>query len=76
MKTRPTENLFPSSTVSQPNLVRHAVAFWEQRLGRTVTAEEAREMIENVVGYFTLLAKWDSAEKDAMSSDDSNRPHQ
>ena len=47
----------------RPELIQDTIRFWEGRSGRQVSPEEAREMIENVVGYFSLLAEWDSAEK-------------
>jgi hypothetical protein len=42
-------------------MIPDTVRFWEGRYGRSVSTEEAREMIAAVVGFFSLLAVWDSA---------------
>lgn len=48
-----------------PELIQGTIRFWEGRLGRQISPEEAREMIENVVGFFSLLAEWESSESNA-----------
>jgi hypothetical protein len=32
---------------------------WQQRTSQKLTAEDAREMVANVSGFFRLLAAWD-----------------
>jgi hypothetical protein len=32
---------------------------WQPRTSRELTEEDAREMTENVSGFFRLLAEWD-----------------
>lgn len=32
--------------------------FWEERLQRPVSEEEAREIIYNVTGFFNVLIRW------------------
>lgn len=44
--------------------------FWEQRLGRSVSQEETREMIENVTGIFLLLSQWDTIERERTNTGD------
>ncbi|MBV5326767.1 MAG: hypothetical protein JZU65_03895 [Chlorobium sp.] len=61
MKPKPSHILLLYNVTDNLGLVKRTSAFWEQRLGRPATAEETRKMIENVIGYFTLLAEWDSA---------------
>ncbi len=34
------------------------IAFWSARLGRSLTAEDVREIRENLVGFFRLLIEW------------------
>jgi hypothetical protein len=34
--------------------------FWEARIGRQLTLEDAREIVENLHGFFRLLAQWDA----------------
>ena len=43
------------------DLLEDTKLFWEKQSGRDVTLEEAREMIANIVDFFSLLAKWDAA---------------
>jgi hypothetical protein len=71
MKPMQSDIFVPRTREGRPDLIQDTIRFWEGRFGRQVTPEEAREMIENVVGYFSLLAEWDSAKKDIMNSDDS-----
>ena len=44
---------------------------WQGRASRTLTREDAREIVENVTGFFELLLAWEVAEeaasKDAAS---------
>ena len=39
-------------------LIEHTIRFWQERTGREVTAEDAREMIVNIRGFFGVLAEW------------------
>jgi len=45
-----------------PKLIQETVSFWEKRYGRQVSLEEAREMIDNIVGFFKTLSEWDSSD--------------
>ena len=33
--------------------------FWQPRISRDLTEEDAREMTANMSGFFQLLAEWD-----------------
>ena len=35
---------------------------WSPRLGRDLSREDARQIAENVTGFFSLLAEWSRAE--------------
>jgi hypothetical protein len=48
-----TERRFPSS-----ELIERTVRLWEPRLGRKLSDDDARRIIENAVGYFRILQKW------------------
>jgi hypothetical protein len=37
--------------------------FWQARAPRQLTDEDARQIIENVAGVFSLLAEWDAKRK-------------
>lgn len=42
---------------------------WQPRLGRDLTSEDARQILQNVTGFFGLLAEWRRAEKLAAAND-------
>ncbi len=46
---------------------------WQLRAGRNLSDEDAREIAENVTGFFRLLFEWEAREKEltAREADDS-----
>ncbi|HVT28219.1 MAG TPA: hypothetical protein VHE81_09410 [Lacipirellulaceae bacterium] len=58
-----------STTKSYPSadLIQHTIRVWEPRLGRTLSEEDARQIPENVVGFFRVLHSWDRAQSNAES---------
>jgi len=36
---------------------------WQPRVGRNLSDEDAREIAENVTGFFRLLLEWEAREK-------------
>jgi hypothetical protein len=40
---------------------------WQPRIGRDLTDEDARQIAENVTGFFTVLAEWSHAERRAAN---------
>jgi hypothetical protein len=42
---------------------------WQPRLGRDLSPEEARQIVANVTGFFSVLAEWLRAEKPAPAND-------
>jgi hypothetical protein len=42
---------------------------WQPRLGGDLSREDARQMVENVTGFFALLAKWSRAEPSVPAND-------
>jgi ATP/maltotriose-dependent transcriptional regulator MalT len=49
-------------------LLEETIQFWHQRSSRPLTHEDARQMVENVSGFFTTLQRW-SAAADARKSE-------
>ena len=49
------------------DLIRHTIRVWEPRLGRALTEEDARQILENVVGFFRVLHDWDREARGARS---------
>jgi hypothetical protein len=37
--------------------------FWQPNANRTLTHEDAREIVENMTGFFTVLRQWRDAER-------------
>lgn len=42
---------------------------WHSRLGRDLTDEDARQIMQNVTGFFGVLAKWSREERLAANDD-------
>jgi hypothetical protein len=54
------------------NLIQRTRQFWHSRLGRDVSSETARQIAENVTGFFAVLSEWSHAERRA--SNDNKAP--
>ena len=42
---------------------------WQSRIRRDLTDEDARQIAENVTGFFAILAEWSRAELPAPAND-------
>jgi hypothetical protein len=51
------------------NLIDRTRRVWQPRLGRDLNREDARQIAENVTGFFALLAKWSRAETPSPAND-------
>ena len=51
------------------NLIDRTRQVWQPRLGRDLTCEDARQIAENVTGFFALLVEWSRAETPAPAND-------
>jgi len=40
------------------DITRQAIDFWQPHYNQTLTPEDAREIVENVTGFFRILAEW------------------
>jgi hypothetical protein len=49
-------------TAANDNFVDRTIALWRHRLGREVSREEARQITENVTGFFSVLNAWSRGE--------------
>ena len=62
--------------MTKQELTEHTIAIWQQRIRRRLTNEDAREIAENITGFFTILAEWsrqegrDGSETNASGGDD------
>jgi hypothetical protein len=66
----------PSVGRSHPSadLIEHTIRIWEPRLGRRLSEEDARQILENVVGFFRVLHDWDRKRRDAESKPKTTDP--
>lgn len=51
------------------DLVEATIALWQPRVSRELSREDARQIAENVVGFFDVLAAWSRAEMLAPAND-------
>ena len=54
-------------------LIGRAREVWQPRLGRDLSPEDARQIAENVTGFFSVLAEWSRAEM-PMPANDAGKP--
>jgi hypothetical protein len=47
---------------------------WQPRIGRNLTDEDARQINENITGFFGVLAEWARTEKMATAPNDNASP--
>lgn len=63
------------SSAANDNLIDRTIDLWQPRLRRELTREDARQIAENVTGFFSILAEWSRAEA-AKRYRRSSRPQQ
>lgn len=49
----------PHSTRFPDDLVEDARRIFQKRADRNLTSEDARQMLENLTGFFSVLHEWD-----------------
>ncbi len=57
------------SQAANDNQIDRTRAVWRPRLGRDLSREDARQIAENVTGFFALLAQWSRAETSVPAND-------
>jgi hypothetical protein len=57
------------SHAANDNLIDQTIRLWQPRLGRNVSGEDARQIAENVTGFFSILADWSRVEIPAPAND-------
>ena len=53
----------------EDDLSRRARQVWQPRLGRDLSGEDARQIAENMTGFFSVLAEWSRAELPSPAND-------
>ncbi len=56
------------SHAANDNMIDRTREVWRPRLGRGLSREDAREIAENVTGFFSILAEWSRAEMPAPAN--------
>ena len=51
------------------HLIDRTRQVWQPRTGRDLTNEDARQIAENVTGFFFILAEWSRAEMPTPAND-------
>jgi hypothetical protein len=57
------------ANAANDNLIDRTRQVWQPRLGRDVSREDARQITQNVTGFFGILAEWSRGEKLATAND-------
>jgi hypothetical protein len=57
------------SHAANNNLIDRTRKVWKPRLGSDLSREDARQVTENVTGFFAILAEWSRAEQLAAAND-------
>lgn len=51
-----------------PHLIDNASHFWSKRAGKVISTEDARQIIENMAGFFRVLSEWDARERSDLET--------
>ena len=57
------------SNAENDKLIDRTIELWEPRLRRDLSREDARQIVENVTGFFGILAEWWRAEIPTPAND-------
>ena len=50
--------------MTKQELAEHTIAEWQPRTPRRISEEDAREIAENLTGFFSILAEWSRKDAD------------
>ena len=57
------------SHATNNNLIDRARQIWQPRVGRNLTHKDARQISENITGFFSIIAEWSRAEVPTPAND-------
>ena len=57
------------SHAANDNLIDRTCEVWKPRLGRDLSSEDARQIVENATGFFAILAEWSRVELPIPAND-------
>ena len=55
------------------SLIGYTRQVWQPRLGRDLSCEDARQIAENMTGFFSVLAEWSRAERPTPANGSTRR---
>jgi hypothetical protein len=58
-----------SSQVESSSLIERTREVWQPRFGHKLSREEARQIAENITGFFALLAEWSRGEARSIANE-------
>lgn len=57
--------------MERPAVLDDTMKFWQPRTSRQLTAEDARQALENISGFFATLQRWaDAAESSSPETEE------
>jgi hypothetical protein len=57
------------SHAANDNLIDRTRQVWQPRLGHDLNREDARQIVANMTGFFSVLAEWSRAERPTPAND-------
>jgi len=57
------------SHIANDNQIDRTRQVWQSRIGRDITDKDARQIAENVIGFFSILAQWSRAAMPTPAND-------
>lgn len=61
--------MLPPRTKANDDQIDRTRKVWQPRIGQDLTVEDARQITENVAGFFAILTDWTRAEMPAPAND-------
>jgi hypothetical protein len=52
---------------AKPQFIDRTLRLWQRRTSKVLTSEDARQIAENVTGFFQVLMEWEAAEQHTAS---------
>jgi hypothetical protein len=72
-RAKPRASAHPLPFRPRPDLLKNpfldeTIAFWQPRSERALNREDAREIVENLTGFFELLREWEEDDRKLANS--------
>jgi hypothetical protein len=60
-------------SAANDNLFDRTIGLWQPRCRRDLRREDARQIVENITGFFSILREWSQAETATVANDNRKR---